>query len=463
MVEAELVAVAFAGDGAGEGELSWGQQDIWRAMVRQESWLPNGAWGPLPPGTTLDDVVDRLRYLMSRFPTARTRLRFAPDGTPRQVVSAAGEIDLEIFDAGDADPAELAERLRLRLQDAPYDFERDWPIRMAAVRRGGELTHLIVVMCHLVTDGLGALVLLEELDKRPDGPVPGMQPLEQARWQATPPGARQNAMALRHWESILREMPLRRYAEPADLPEPRHWRGEFRSPALSLALRSLAARTGIASTTIALALFAVALTRVTGQGPAVIRPMVNNRFRPGLDRVVCMLAQYGLCRLDVAGITFVEAFDRARRSALGTYKHAYYDPATMDALLDRVAADRPGLQLPCYFNDRRDDPTAAGAEPSQAPTAAEVRAAAGAGEFRWTTRQDVPFEPLIVHLDEVPGGTQATIFLDTHVLGPADAEALLRGLEAAAVEAALDPDAPTGSTDEVNAWTAGEGGVTVCA
>ncbi|MGI5241732.1 condensation domain-containing protein [Dactylosporangium sp. CA-139066] len=442
---AERVAVAFAGDGAGEGELSWGQQDIWRAMVRQESWLPNGAWGPLPPGTTLDDVVDRLRYLMSRFPTARTRLRFGPDGAPRQEVFAEGEVDLEIVEAGERDPAALAEQLRLRLQDDPYDFERDWPIRMAAVRRGGELTHLVVVMCHLVTDGLGALVLLEELDKRPDAPVPDLQPLEQARWQASPAGVRQNTMALRHWESILREMPLHRYREPRELPAPRHWRGEFRSPALSLALRCLAARTGIASSTIALALYAVALTRVTGAHPAVIRPMVNNRFRPGLDRVVCMLAQYGLSRLDVAGVSYAEAFDRARRAALGTYKHAYYDPAALDGLLERVAADRPGLQLPCYFNDRRDDPTGAAASEAGAPGVDEVRAAAGAGEFVWTTRQDVPFEPLIVHLDEVAGGTQATIFLDTHVIGPGDAEALLRGLEAAAVAAVLDIEAPTGA------------------
>jgi hypothetical protein len=435
----ERVVVEFAGDGPGEGELSWGQQDIWRAMVRQESWLPNGAWGPLPPGTTLDDVAERLRYLMSRFPTARTRLRFGPDGRPRQVVSAAGEVALDVVDAGAQDPAGLAERLRLRLQDDPYDFERDWPIRMAVVRRGGELTHLVVVMCHLVTDGFGAQVLLEELDKRPQTPVPDLQPLEQARWQASAPGARQHAQALRHWEGILREMPLRRYAEPADPRSPRHWRGEFRSPALSLALRSITARTGIAAAPVLLSVFAVALARVTGLDPVVVRPMVNNRFRPGLDRVVCMLAQYGLCRLDVAGISFAEVFDRARRSALRTYKHAYYDPAGLDALLERVARERPGLQLPPYFNDRRDDAATAGAP---VPSPAELAAAAGGGEFRWTTRQDVPFEPLIVHVDEVPGATQAIVFLDTHVIAPGDAQSLLRGLETVALEAALDPSAP---------------------
>ncbi|WP_432824474.1 condensation domain-containing protein [Dactylosporangium sp. CA-092794] len=442
MIEiSDRVVVSFAGEGAGEGPLSWGQQDIWRAMVRQESWLPNGAWGPLPPGTTVDDVADQLRYVMSRFPTARTRLRFDERRRPAQVVSAAGETVLEIVDAGSADPAEVAEELRLQYQNAPYDFEQDWPFRMAAVRSGGELTHSVVVMCHLVTDAFGSQVLLEELDKRPDTPLPEPQPLEQARWQTSAAGARQHGMAMRHWETILREMPLRRYPESTGKRVPRHWRGEFRSPALSLALHSITSRTAIPSAPVLLAVFAIAQARVTGLNPVVVRPMVNNRFRPGLDRVVCMLAQYGLCRLDVAGVSFAEAFDRARRSALTTYKHAYYDPAALDDLLARAAADRPGLQLPCYFNDRRDEGATAG---TPVPSAAELTAAAGTGEFRWTTRQDVPFEPLIVHVDEVPGATQAIVFMDTHVIAPGDAEALLRGLEAVAVEAALDPDAPTG-------------------
>ncbi|GAA2642273.1 condensation domain-containing protein [Dactylosporangium fulvum] len=437
---AERVVVAFSGAGSGTGPLSWGQQDIWQAMVRQRSWLPNGAWGPLPAGTTVDDVADRLRYLMSRFPTARTRLRFDAAGRPEQVVHDTGETTLEIVDAGAADPAEVAEALRLQYQDADYDFVTEWPVRMAAVRHGGALTHLVVVMCHLITDGFGSQVLLDELDTRPDTPIPDLQPLEQARWQASPAGQRQNSLALRHWDGILRAMPPRRFPESADKRQPRHWRGEFTSYALAPALRTVTERTGVGSAPALLAVFAIALARVTGVNPVVVRPMVNNRFRPGLDRVVCMLAQYGLCMLDVAGASFAEALDRARRSALTTYKHAYYDPARLDELIARVVAERgDDLELPCYFNDRRGEPTGAVPEP------ARLRAALSRGEFRWTTQQDVPFEPLIVHVDDVPGdAVRAILFMDTHVVSPGDGEALLRGLEAVAVEAALDPSAPTG-------------------
>ncbi|MEU0555957.1 condensation domain-containing protein [Dactylosporangium sp. NPDC006015] len=432
---AEHINVAFAGDGAGEADLSWGQQDIWQAMVRQRSWLPNGAWGPLPEGTTVDDVAEQLRYMMSRFPTARTKLRFDAEGRPSQVVAGSGEITLEIVDAGDDDPAAVAEAERLRLQDAEYDFATDWPVRMTAVRSGGRLTHLVVVMCHLVADGFGTGVMLEDLATRVETPIPELQPLEQARWQASPSGQRQNTLALRHWDGILRGMAPRRFPDPAGKPEPRHWRGELTSWALAPALRVVTERTGVPPAPALLGVFAVALARVTGVNPVVLRPMVNNRFRPGLDRVVCMLAQYGICQLDVAGASFAEVLDRAKRGAMTTYKHAYYHPVELDDLVRRVVEERGGdLELPAYFNDRR----AAG----EGGTEFQGRKDAA---FEWTTRQDVPFEPLIVHIDDLPDdAVRAIIFMDTHVISPADGEALLRGMEAVAVEAALDPEAPTG-------------------
>jgi hypothetical protein len=437
---AQRVAVAFAGDGAGTGELSWGQRDIWQAMVRQKSWLPNGAWGPLPAGTTVDDVADMLRYIMSRFPTARTRLVFDAAGQPTQAVAGGGETVLEIVDAGDADAGQVADEVRLHYQDAAYDFAADWPLRMAAIRRDGVLTHLVVVMCHLVTDAGGAQILLEELDRRVDTPLPEAQSLEQARWQASPAGLKQNATARRHWENILRAMPLRRFPASIDRHEPRHWRGEYTSQALGPALETITARTGVGSAAALLGVFAVSLARVGGVNPVAIRPMVNNRFRPGLDRVVCMLAQYGLCLLDVADLTLQEALARSQRASLSTHKNAYYDPAQMDALVDRVVAERgTDLELPCYFNDRRGPAAGGGAD----WTAQRLREAAGLAEFVWTTRQDIPFEPLIVHIDDLPAATRVTVFMDTHVISPADAEALLRGMEAVAVEAALDPTATT--------------------
>jgi hypothetical protein len=187
----ERVPVAFAGPGSGVAELSWGQRDIWMTMVRQKNWLPMGGWKRLTPETTVQDVAEELRYLLSRFQSMRTRLRFDADGQPSQVLSDHGVIMLDVIEAADdVDLDVQAEAVKDWYQDTDYDYVEEWPVRMGVLRHDGVLTHLVVIMCHLVADGLGALVMLREVEARLTTPVVGSQSLEQARWQASPAGVR---------------------------------------------------------------------------------------------------------------------------------------------------------------------------------------------------------------------------------------------------------------------------------
>jgi hypothetical protein len=385
----DRIRVAFEGEGSGVDELSWGQLDIWTAMVRLNTWLPIGGVNPLPAGTTVDDVAEDLRYLMSRYQSMRTRLRFDTAGRPTQVVSASGEIALEMVDAGDDDPAAVAQAVCQRYRETDYDFVDEWPVRMAAVRRHGVLTHLALVMCHLVTDGFGALVMMAELADRRTGAVRGMQALEQVRWQRSPAGVRQNEAALRYWEGLLRTIPLRRFGESTQRRRPRHWSGEFRSPAMLAAVRAIAARTGGESAPVLLTVFAVALARMTGINPVAIRPVVNNRFRPGLAEVVCPVSQAGL--------------------------------------------------FGCFFNDRR---LTSGADNTGPPLdAVRSRDALPRSTFQRLTAFDGPNEPLFVNVEPASDCVHLTVFADTHFVSYEDGEALLRGMEHVAVEAALDPTA----------------------
>src|SRR5690606_10955633 len=230
----ERVMVRFSGAGAGVAELSWGQAGLWDAMQRQRTWLPIGGVCPLPPGLTRADLTRQLRSLMSRYPTLRTRLRLDPD-EPRQVVSATGEIALEIVDApDDADPRQVADAVMCRFERTPYDVVDQWPVRVAVVRHRGAFTHQVVVMCHLVTDAAGALLLLADLKRLAAGPGTGeaeedgiAHPLAQARWQRSPKGQRMNDAALRYCRRVLAEVPARRFPEPGYRPKPRYWRGRF--------------------------------------------------------------------------------------------------------------------------------------------------------------------------------------------------------------------------------------------
>jgi hypothetical protein len=440
----ERVLVRFEGEGAGVGELTWGQRELWQTMQEQHTWLPIGGVLRLPPGTTMDGAAADLRFVMSRYQSMRTRLRFDPDG-PRQVVSGSGEIELEVVDAADgADPAEVARDVWVRNWNKDYDFASEWPIRMAVIRHRGVLSRRVWMMCHLVTDGTGGRVILQELtDRGNSGSEAALTPLEQARWQSSPAGQRQCASALRHWEKVLRGAPARRFPPPADRPSPRYWQARLDSPAMLLAVRAISARTGVESPSVLLALFAVALARTTGINPVVTQLAVSNRFRPGLARTVSPIVQNGLCVIDVADTTVDEVVTVARRRAIAAYKHAYYDPYRRDELIARIGRERGEVvDLDCFFNDRRLKPRDETGPPA---TPEQIRAAVPDSRFKWTHKQDeVGFDGLNINIEDVPDTMQITMPADTHRVSPADMEACLRGIEEVAVPTALDPATRTG-------------------
>lgn len=434
-VPAERVLVDFAGEGEGVDEMSWGMWEIWQAMGRQRSALPIGGRTPLEPGTTMADLAAELRYLMCRFHAMRTRLVFDAEGRPTQQLFARGRIALDVYDADpDADADEVAAAVEQQYRQREFDFAGHWPVRMGAVRQHGRPTHLVTVMHHLVTDGMGGAVMLREVRARESAPVNGMQQLEQARWQGSPAGRRQNARALRHWEGVLRAVPARQLPGPTDPRSPRHWGAVFHSPALTAALPAVLARTGADMPSVLLGLYATALYRVTGINPVVVRPVVNNRFRPGLSDVVCMLAQAGVSVLDVAGATAEEVIALARRTSMSAYKHAYFDPEDLIALIARVSRERgEDVTIGTYLNDRSTYRPAADAP---RPAAQDLRALRARTTFTWIAREDTQTERLFVHVDDAPDGLRFEIRIDTHYISPAATEAFARAMEAAAIEAA---------------------------
>lgn len=434
----ERVAVDFAGEGEGVEEMSWGMWEIWQAMGRQRDQLPIGGRVAVAPGSTLDDLAAELRHQLERFPSMRTRLRFAPGGRALQQLFSTGRVTLEVYDAApDTDPQEVAAAVEERYRSEPFDFAGQWPVRMAVVRQHGRPVQQVTVMHHLVTDGLGGEIMLDQVRARDTAPVTGMQQLEQARWQRSAAGQRQSERALRHFEGVLRTMPARQLPGPTDPRRPRHWGAQFHSPALTAALPAISARTGTAVSGILLGLFAVGLHRATGISPVVVRPVVNNRFRADFADVVCMVAQAGVCVVDVAGASAVEAVERAGRGSMTAYRHAYFDPEALDELVERVSIERgEDARIRTYFNNRSTYAPAAFTDREAGPQ--ELKAAGQDTTFRWFAREEVQKERFFVHVDDTPeGGLRFEIRVDTHYVSPAQAEAFAYAMEAAAIEAAL--------------------------
>jgi hypothetical protein len=434
----ERIVVPFTGEGAGDEPLSWGQQELWLVMARQKTWMPMGGTKALTPDTTVDDIAAELSYLVSRHQTFRTRLRFDDDGQRRQVVWDSGETWLDIIDAGDADPDEVAEFVRLRYWETDFDYLNDWPIRMSVVRQHGVLTHHVTVVCHISVDASGAAVMLADVADRNDEPIVGMQGLEQARWQNSPAGLRQHASAMRHWEKGLRRIPVPKPTALTDRREPRHWQGQCESKAMYLAVWSIAERTGADSGHVLMALYAASFGRHMGLSPVALRPVVNNRFRRDLADVVGFMTQSGLSVIDVADASFEEVLDRVQRTTMAVYKNAYFDPIGLEELIDTIAAERgPVVDLACFFNDRRTTTRTFPAGP--APTAEQIRAALPETDLRWNHSQDDPIETVFLHFDEAPEAMSLLFQVDTHCMSVRDMQACVQAMEEIAVEVACAP------------------------
>ncbi len=441
----ERVLVPFRGDGSGVAELTWGQIGIWQAIARSGESRTMGGTAALPAPMTVEEAAAALRSVCSRHQALRTRLRFT-EGRPQQVCSAEGEAVLEVVDVGDGDAGRVAAEVQERYQSEPFDYEHEWPVRMALVGKDGAYSHLVAVYLHLSMDAGGLAVLIDELVRRDPTtlpPVTAFSPLDQARQQQERSALRQSAASLRYLEHVLRTVPATRFGQPREGCEPGYRMIRFRSPATRLATDAIARRAGVSTSAVLLACFAVGVARFTGVGQVMAMLMVSNRFRPGFADSVSTIAQISPYLIDVGGISLGEAVARAGRSTMNAYKHAYYDPDAQDEVLARVVAERgEPVDYSCFYNDRRqaDRVAADGAD----PTAAELAAAAERAEAHWEHEPGMPRQKLYLHVDDPADAIELTMSVDTRYFSPAETEAVVRGIEAVAIEATLDPGAPTG-------------------
>lgn len=442
----ETILVPFEGDGSGVEDLTWGQIGLWQAMCGNGRSRTMGGVSPLPPGTTVDDSAEVLRFAMSRHQALRTRLVFDEHGTARQSCETSGKVPMLIVDAGDADPAHVADQVLEDFQERNFDYEHEWPVRIALVRAHGEFTHSVVTYLHLVIDADGLAALLADIARRDPvtgeaPPVTATPPLEQARQQRTAAAKRQCDASLRHLERVFRTMSPSRFGPPKYPGVTEFRQVRYRSPATALAIRSIAAAQDANTSTVLLAVFAVGLARFTGNSPVMAWLFVNNRFRRGFAESVSALVQISPFLIDVAGVTLGETVATARGGAVAAYKNAYYDPYLQDDMVERVSRER-GVEVDhsCFYNDRRQqdrDPD------GPAPTAEEIQAA-GPGSWEREDEPSLPRQKLYLHVDDPPGAIDFVMSVDGRYFSESDMVTILRGMEEVAVRMAIDPGSPTG-------------------
>ncbi len=453
------IPVDFRGDGAGTGELTWGQAGIWRTTQETGRTMNIATPVTLPEGTSVDEMVALLRFIVSRHPALRTRLSYTGQ-QPRQVVAGSGEVRLQVADIGDGDdPGAAAEELRSRYELCWYDYEREFPVRMGVVRQAGALRAMVIGFSHVMVDGAALAALTRDTQHLGQATVPPvvLDALELARVQHGPAGHRLNGRSMRYWETRLGKLSPWHNPVPPEPREPRFRELVAYSPAMAVGLRAVEARTSVQSTYVLLAAYAVAVARVLGRNPSVAQIAVSNRFRPGFAEAVLQVSQPGLCVVDAAAKTFDEVVGRAMLAATTASYYAYYDPAERDRLLAAVAerAGRP-LDIAWHLNDRRD--LLAGRGMSDPPTREALADAVPRTKLYWDRALPVFDGSLFIQVDgrpepTIPGRLALDeglptvcmeLWTDTHRFAPDQIEALAREMEAVVVAAAFDAEVATG-------------------
>lgn len=440
----DRIMVPFHGDGDGVEELTWAQIGLWQGMVVTGRSVTMAGSAPLPPGTTVEQIADLLGYVVGRHQALRTRLRLRNDGLPLQVCVSAGTVPLEIVDA--ADPTSAAREVESRYRETNFDYEHEFPVRMAVIRHNGRVVHMVAVYLHTALDAGGLEALLADIFSRDPAtgtgkPVIAIEPMEQARKQRSPAARRQSAASMAYLEHALRTM------HPSQFGEPRHEnRGirmiRYRSPATALAVPRIAAQEGMNTSSVLLAVFAVGLARMLGHGRIMAMLMVGNRFRPGFADSVSPLVQLSPYLIDVGGVSLSDAAGRARTSVLNAYKNAYYDPYEQEAVIDRVRADRGDIDYSCIYNDRRrsdrDTPD------QRLSTAEEIRAALLQAEHNWEYRPDMSSRHLFLTVEDAPDAIDFVMTADTRYFTDDDIIAITAEFENVAAQTATEPTLATG-------------------
>ncbi|GAB1510476.1 condensation domain-containing protein [Actinophytocola sp. KF-1] len=446
----ERVLVPFAGDGAGEGELAFGQLGLWQSIVDSGNSKTVAYVADADPGTTVAAVADMLGFMVSRHAALRTTLVLrGEDRPPRQRVTASGEIPLLVVAAGDDEPRAVADALSEHWQTVLFDYGTEWPVRMAAVVVDDVVTHVVTVILHTSIDAFGLSALAADIGARDPvtgaaaGPVTALTPLEQAAREASPAGRRQNDRSLRYLEQVLRAAPAGLFGPPRYDGEPRYEVVRYRSRAIAMALQAVAAREHCDDSPALLTAFLVGAGRVTGVSPLVTTILVSNRFRPGLADSVSALLKVTPFVFDVAGQTVGEVVAAVTGKALAAYMNAYYDAYEQVERIARIERERgEELDLSCFYNDRRQrDRVHAGVTP---PTAEEIRAALADSAFSWRQDPNLSKMKLYLKVDDPPDAVELVLSVDRRYFSRAEMTALALAIEEVAVQAAIEPGTPTG-------------------
>ncbi|MBO3749164.1 hypothetical protein J5X84_24060 [Streptosporangiaceae bacterium NEAU-GS5] len=427
------LSVDYASDRCGTTDLAWGQRAVWGAIhdvgpdnspyfnVPRLLRVPR-AGGPRHPMA----AASALAEVMARHDALRSRVRLGEAG-PYQEVTASGTLSVETVEAARGEVDEAADELLTRLAGRSFGDDEP-PLRAGLVTEDGAVTHIAFAISHVVADWRAADVVVRDLRTALlRGAIthrPSWQLLDLVREEKTASARSDRAVTM--WEDLLRSVPSATFPdEVGTAASPRFARAVLASPALNHAAHVLARRTGVSTATVLLVAVTMLLRDLTGHEACAITPIVHNRFNGRTQDLVTSLDQLGLFTLGPVG-GLAETLVHAYPAVLASYRHARYNSLDLQAMIDRVSADRGVSMFPsCCFNDLRP-----GEDPGT-PARGD-----GESELDWLPGGDQRSCAFCVDLMRWKGTLGVALSADTARLPAGEMESLLLRLESVVADAA---------------------------
>ncbi|GAA1269514.1 hypothetical protein GCM10009665_67490 [Kitasatospora nipponensis] len=440
--------IAFSAGKSGTAPATWGQQAIWDAVRKLGPDAPRynvTMEFPVPPGRLVARFLGAVGQLLHLHDSLHTRLLPEEDGGLTQVLDADGTLPVVVRTCPEEDIVREGRALMAELGGLPFDCARQWPLRIGLLERDGDLRYLALSFSHTAVDGWGLRRVVADLWELTDGADPAtirelrpaVQPLEEAGYQASVRGQRQDAAARRYWANKLRSGPRQLFPVRQELPATTKFpNAVLNSPALAQALEEVAEARRTSSATVLLAAVSAMACRVSGSPDSMLQVVVNNRFLPGLAHAVSTVALEGLFHLPDVGDDFADLVRRAQATLLSTYRNAYYDKRLLDAhLADLVAQEGSIADRSCVFNDRRDlMPRQPGEEVARVP----LKEALAKTTLSWPIEFDPrPHTTFAMDALNVPGSLELAMTADSRLLPRPAMERFLFGIEDLVVTEAL--------------------------
>ncbi|MFE3876292.1 condensation domain-containing protein [Kitasatospora sp. NPDC059146] len=439
-------ATAGTATGAGtvtrSGPLTWVQEWHWFERTvppaRRVNPTPLADHCHVPPSASLADVHAALAALTARHEALRTTV---DPLCPVQHVHRAhwaplpvDHLDVPVVDAATLEAATAA------LAARPIDPERNPPWLARVLLTAGQPRAVLIAAHHVLIDGWGLAVLLDQLHDQLRGTAAPLgtasQPLDALATQ-TPERAR---AAEREWLTRLADNPTGVLAPFGGSPDGtgRH-RLQHRSVSAYRHLRHIARRHLVSPEVVVLAALAHDVAARTGELRFLASVVVSNRARAAVRGSIGVRALTVPVQIDLRpGAAFGEVVASVAAASATAYRYGHWRPAELVAAQARTDRRRgvrtvPTIEYNCYSWPRGylvpgylvpgylDPPVPA---PAPAPVPVPGTAPDGSGDGWLRSAPDEPCDTLYVDLALDAGAVTLDVTVGDHLLDAGQAAAL---------------------------------------